>query len=257
MEKASAIHKLYFKSVRFIKRESPTILTCVGAVGVVATSIATAKAATKASKLLESAEEVKGEELTTLEKVNIAGPVYIPAVLFGAATITCIFGANVLNKRHQAAMASAYALLDRSYKEYKTKVNELYGEDANKLINEEIAKDKYEETDIRVTDGKQLFYDDYSKRYFESTMDDVIWAEYELNRSLVMQGGVYLNEWYESLDLEPLESYSTFGWSDGMCLDMYWQTWLDFSHATKVMDDGRECTVIYMLCEPVIDFEYY
>lgn len=257
MEKASAIRKLYFKSVRLLKRESPTILTCVGAVGVVATSIATAKATTKASKLLESAEEVKGEELTTLEKVNIAGPVYIPAVLFGAATITCIFGANVLNKRQQAAMASAYALLDRSYKEYKAKVNDLYGEEANKLINEEIAKDRYEETDIPVTDGKQLFYDDYSKRYFEATMDDVLRAEYELNRSLVMQGGVYLDEWYELLDLEPLEGMSTFGWSEGMCFDMYWQSWLDFSHAPKIMDDGRECTTIYMLCEPVIDFEYY
>ena len=257
MEKASAIHKLYFKSARFLKRESPTILTCVGAVGVVATAVATAKATTKASELLESAEEVKGEELTNLEKVNIAGPVYIPAILFGAATITCIFGANILNKHQQAAMASAYALLDRSYKEYKTKVNELYGEEANKLINEEIAKDKYEETDIQVTDGKQLFYDDYSKRYFESTINDVLRAEYELNRSLIMQGGVYLNEWYESLDLEPLEGTSTFGWSEGMCYDMYWQSWLDFSHATKVMDDGRECTIIYMLCEPVIDFEYY
>lgn len=257
MEKASAIQKLYFKSARFLKRESPTILTCVGAVGVVATSVATAKATTKASKLLESAEEVKGEELTTLEKVNIAGPVYIPAVLFGAATIACIFGANILNKHQQAAMASAYALLDRSYKEYKSKVNELYGEDASKLVSEEIAKDKYEETDIQVADGMQLFYDEYSKRYFESTMDDVLRAQYELNRSLVMQGGVYLNEWYELLDMEPLESYSTFGWSADMCFDMYWQTWLDFSHATKIMDDGRDCTMIYMLCEPVIDFEYY
>lgn len=257
MEKASAIQKLYFKSARFLKRESPTILTCVGAVGVVATAVTTAKATTKASKLLETAEEAKGEELTTLEKVNIAGPVYIPAVLFGAATIGCIFGANILNKHQQAAMASAYALLDRSYKEYKAKVNDLYGEEANKLISEEIAKDKYEETDIQVTNGKQLFYDDYSKRYFESTMDDVIWAEYELNRSLVMQGAVYLNEWYESLDLEPLEGASELGWSEGVCFDMYWQSWLDFSHATKVMDDGRECTIIYMLCEPVIDFEYY
>ena len=257
MEKASAIQKLYFKSARFLKRESPTILTCVGAVGVVATAVTTAKATTKASKLLESAEEVKGEELTTLEKVNIAGPVYIPAVLFGAATISCIFGANILNKRQQAAMASAYALLDRSYKEYKSKVNELYGEDANKLIGEEIAKDKYEETDIQVTNGKQLFYDDYSKRYFESTMDDVLRAEYELNRTMVMRGGVYLDEWYESLDLEPLEGTSTFGWSEGMCYDMYWQSWLDFSHTTKIMDDGRECNIIYMLCEPVIDFEYY
>ena len=46
-------------------------------------------------------------------------------------SIVCIFGANVLNKKWQASIASAYALLDSLYKDYKNKVKELYGDDAN------------------------------------------------------------------------------------------------------------------------------
>ena len=62
---------------------------------------------------------------------------------------------------------SAYALLDSSYKEYKKKTDELYGEDAGKQIRGEIAKDKYVGDDVSLDDGKELYYDFYSGRYFE------------------------------------------------------------------------------------------
>ena len=112
----------------FLRRNSPTILTFLGAAGVVATSIAAAKATPKAMALLEKTKEEKGEELTKLEMVKVAGPAYIPAVAIGASTIACIFGANALNKKTQASIMSAYALLNTSYKQYKSKVKELYGE---------------------------------------------------------------------------------------------------------------------------------
>ena len=106
---------------------SSTILTCVGAVGVAATATMAVKATPKAIALLEEAREEKGEELTKLEVIDVTAPVYIPAAIAGFSTIACIFGANILNKRSQAALMSAYALLDNSYKEYMRKSEELYG----------------------------------------------------------------------------------------------------------------------------------
>lgn len=79
--------------------------------------------------------------MTKLETIKIAGPVYIPPILLGASTITCVLGANVLNKRTQAALVSAYGLLAESYKEYRNKVIDIYGEEADKKVKEEIAKD--------------------------------------------------------------------------------------------------------------------
>ena len=111
----------------FWKRNGSTILTCAGAVGLVTTSVMAVKATPKALKKIEEAKEEKGEELTNLETIRVAGPTYIPTVLVGVSTIACIFGANVLNKRNQAALASAYALLDTSFKEYKGKLKEIYG----------------------------------------------------------------------------------------------------------------------------------
>lgn len=139
----------------FLKKHSSTILTCLGAVGVVATAVTAVKETPKAIKLLEEAEQDKGEELTKIEKAKTVASVYIPSVIIGAATISCIFGSNYINKRTQAAMISAYALLGQSYNEYKRKVDEIYGEGANEKVIGELAKDNLEEKKEFISDDDE------------------------------------------------------------------------------------------------------
>lgn len=161
-------------SKSFLKRNASTILTCLGAAGVIATSITAVRATPKAELLLKEAKEEKGENLTILEKIQTAGPAYIPSLLIGASTIACIFGANVLNTRQQATLMSAYGLLETSYKEYSKKVKELYGEEADNKVKEEVTKEHYTEIPETISEGKQLFFDFKTLNYFESTMDEVL-----------------------------------------------------------------------------------
>lgn len=251
------MNKWLGKSRLFLKRNGSTILTYAGGVGVVATSVMAVKATPKALYLLEQAREEKGEDLTKMETVRVAGSVYIPSIIMGISTIACMFGANVMNKRQQAALMSAYAMLDNSYKEYKNKVQELYGQDADRMVKDSIAKDKYERADIVVDDGMRLFYDEFSGRYFESTTEDVIRAEYDLNRELASHGGVYLNRFYELLGIDETEAGKTLGWSSGILSEMYWAYWIEFDHTKVTMDDGLECYIISTRYEPVVDFDYY
>lgn len=252
------MNKLLRQSQLFLKKNGSTILTCLGGVGVVATAVMAAKATPKALKQLELAQEEKGEELTTFEIVKTAGPVYIPTFVTGVSTLACIFGANVLNKRQQAAMMSAYALLDSSYKDYKKKVTELYGEEADKRVVEDIARDKYEESEVTLTDdNNQLFYDKYSERYFESTLEKVVEAEYKLNRMLAQGFGAYLNEYYDLLGLDDVDYGDHLGWSPYELTETYWACWIDFEHTKTILDDGLECTIIEFIQEPTFDFENY
>lgn len=250
------MNKLLQNSKVFFKRNGSTIMTCVGGIGVVATTVMAVKATPKALRRLEDATNEKGEELTKLEKVQVAAPVYIPTTLIGVSTLACIFGANVLNKRQQAGLISAYALLDNSYKEYKKKVAELYGTEATNKVREELAKDKYKESNILVHDDTQLFYDEFSERYFEATPETVLAAEYELNRIVSQDCGVYLNEFYELLGLETVDYGDYLGWSSFELVETYWYCWIEFSHTKVVMEDGLECTIISMT-EPTFDFENY
>lgn len=244
----------------FLRRNSSTILTCVGAVGVVATTVMAVKATPKALSLIEDAKEEKGEELTKFEIVKIAGPTYIPTAITGLATIACIFGSNVINKHQQAALMSAYALVDNSYKEYKKKVDEVYGEEAGKNVRAEIAKDKYTGDGTLVDDNKELFYDFYSGRFFESTREMVLWAQYETNRAMALNYGVSINEFYDFLGLEPIDGGDYLGWTLAVLEQAYWDSWIEFEWEPTVIEEedenhgGLECTIIHMTHEPVIDF---
>lgn len=242
---------------QFLKKNSSTILTCVGGVGVVATSVMAVKATPKAMKLIDAKKEEKGEGLSTLETIQVAGMAYVPAAITGVATIACIFGANALNKRQQAALMSAYALLDNSYKEYKKKVDELYGEGSDQEIRDELAKDNYESQEVTLGDNKRLFYDEFSERYFEATTEQVLRAEYELNRLLSQDSGIFLNEFYELLGLERVDYGDYLGWSAYEIVETQYYCWVEFSHRKVVMDDGLECTIISMQFEPSFDFENY
>lgn len=252
----------------FLRRNSSTILTCVGAVGVVATSVMAVKATPKAMRLIDKAKEEKGEALTKWETVKTAGPTYIPTVITGAATIACIFGSNIISRHQQAALMSAYALLDSSYKEYKNKVDELYGEEAGKEVRAEIAKDKYTGDHAPLDNDKELFYDFYSGRYFESTKEIVMWAQYETNRALAINGAVGINEFYDFLSVDtdnsvgPLYEYDQLGWTYQILEEMYWSSWIEFEWEEVVLDEDSEhegltCTLIHVQQDPVMGYLEY
>lgn len=251
------MNRLVYGSKMFVKRNASTILTCIGGAGVVATTVLAVKETPKALTLLENAKEEKSEDLTKFEAVCVAAPAYIPAFLVGVSTIACIFGANALNKRQQASLMSAYALLENSYKEYKSKVIEAYGESADAYVRQEIAKDKYTGDEKTDDNDSVLFYDELSGRYFQSTTVDVLKAEYEINKKLTNWGGAYLNDFYNLVGLPPTDYGDHLGWSAAGLYEMYWDQWLDFHHEKFVLDDGLEGYIITFSQEPIPGFEDY
>ena len=247
---------LFKSSKLFLSKHASTILTCAGGAGVVVTSVMAAKATLKALALVGEAKE-KNDELTKFDYVVAAFPAYIPAIVMGVSTIACIFGANILNKRAQASLASAYALLNSSYNDYRAQAIKLYGDEADDKIKEGVAKDKCIGDGKLKNSGKQLFYDDYSGRYFESTIEDVLRAEYNMNRKVALSGGAFLNDFYNELDLSETEYGNYLGWSTGQLTEMYSNPCIKFGHSKFTFDDGLECTVITLESDPTHDFTEY
>ena len=245
---------------QFIKQNASTILAYIGATGVIVTAVMASKETPKVLRLLEDAKEKKGEKLNKWEKIKIAGLAYIPSIATGATTIACIFSSNAISKHQQAMLISAYALLDNSFKEYKKKVDEVYGEKASNKICKEIVKEKYIGSDHSIDNAKELFYDFYSGRYFESTKESVIWAQYEINRAMLVNGAVCLNEYYGLLGLEEKPEYEMLGWSCDKIKEIYQHPWIEFEHEEIVIDEeteestGIECTIINIPMEPFMNY---
>ena len=169
-------------------------------------------------------------------------------------TISAIFGANVCNKRQQAALLSAYSMLDASFKRYRKTANECFGEDADKQISENVAFNELQEQKFPkpTKPDTYIFYDEYSNRFFERTMLEVQNAAYHLNRNFCIKGAVDLNEWYLFLGLDTTDFGSTVGWSDEM-YDFYGYSFIDFVYDEVTEVDGS-FIAIRMPFPPVSEF---
>lgn len=268
------------KITKAVKKHSSTLLCITAAGGVAVTAVLAAKETPKAISLLEEAKRNKATDmtvyydnepcevktsgkLTRLETVITVVPAYIPAIISGTLTVACIFGANILNKRQQAAITSAYALLNEQFSRYKHKVVENHGIDAHEHIMQQLAVEKAdsnhvivpgifnEDTSLEFEGADEetlLFYDSFSERLFESTISRVLEAEYHINRNAAL--GMYptLNDFYDLLGLEHTDEGDLYGWS------LYGEDyiWIDFNHIATTLDEGMPCWIIECdgLCEP-------
>lgn len=246
-----------------LKSALPTVLSVVGVIGLAATTIMAVKSTPKAMTLIESAKTEKNNDLTRIETVKTVWKLYIPTAVIGLSTASCVIGANVLNKRQQASIASAYALVSNAYFEYKSKVKELYGKETHEKIIASIAAEKSHAKpiyagsfiansclDFGEEEKEMLFYDAYSSRYFTSTMSRVLQAEYHLNRNYAIAGGVTVNNFYDFLGIDQIDGGDSVGWS---CCDSE-ILWIDFDHKKVTLDDGLEAHIIEMIFEPIEEY---
>ena len=231
-----------------VKRGAPTIFTVLSVAGVIATGILSARAANKTRNTEES-------EKSTVNNFKEGWKNYIPAIAVGGVTIVCSISSNVLNRHQRVALVSAYTLASKSYEDYKRKTKELYGEEAHQKIMESLAAEKAEDVyistadfagssslawDDRSVEEKRTFYDSYSRRYFESTVCQVLEAEYHLNRNRCLGMDVTVNDFYEFLGIKPIKGGDKIGWwwSD----EIYW---IDFiHHRTERLDTKPVFTAI-------------
>ena len=241
------------KAEIFLKKHSSVILSSLGATGVIATTVLAVKATPKALSLVEEARTEKGEDLTTIEIIQAAWKPYVPSALIGLSTIACIFGASYLSTRGQASLMSAYALLDRTYKEYQNKVNEIYGNDANMNVRHEIVKSSFDD-DMELHDNMLLFYDHQSRHFFESTMEDVVRAENEFLEVFHKRGYACVNEYYDFLGIPHVEYGFQLGWFDIENNDPYNCKELTIEYEEVPIRGDKKCWIITTSMPPSFDY---
>ena len=245
----------------FCNENGMNILTGLGVVGVATTAVLAAKATPKALELLgekdEYKQEVYGEPLTKFEKVLAMAPAYIPAVLTGLATVSCIVGMNRVSYTKQASLLSAYTYLNNSYEEYRRKVKEVFGEERAQKVDEELERELELFNQYGSLHEKHLFYDELSKRYFEMSLYEIKEAEYKINRMFNFLGAMKLNEVYEFLELAPIEKGDEIGWSafkDWECLGF---SWIELLFEEIETPDGMLALSLKFNMDPSADYEVF
>lgn len=196
-----------------ISKNSPHILTGLGCAGVLSTAILAAKASPKAVALIEDEEEHRNRKrlaaMTRLDKVKLTWKCFVPAGVVGVTTIGCIVGANTVNMRRNAALASLYTVSETAFREYKSKVVEELGRPKEAKIRDEIARDHIQQNPpqndkiIFTGGGDVLCCDKLGERYFYSSYETIRQKVNDLNIRLRNEMRMDLNEFYYEVNLTP------------------------------------------------------
>lgn len=216
----TTLFKDFAKStIQFANDHSSTILTATGAVGMIATIIATAKAAPKANDILAKHEANKGEKLSPVEKTVALASVYWPTALLGACSLACFIGANSINLKEKAALAGAYSIAEKKLTEYQDKVTETIGVKKEQAIRDDIARERVEnnppvDNQIIITGkGETLCFDTISGRYFKADIEDIRRAVNDINEIVRSDDIAMLNDFYNQIGLGSIRIGDDLGWT--------------------------------------------
>lgn len=255
--------KAFHIAKNFVGEHSPAILTGFGVAGVVATTVMAVKATPKAEKLIMEARINKSDSfendnvgdlpnLTVLETIRVAGPTYIPSMIMGAATIGCILGANSVNARRNAALASLYSLSEQTLRDYKQKTKELVGEKKASDISQEVAGEAMsrvpwdESKIIQTGKGQTLFFDPYSGRYFYNDYQVLRAAQNDVNALIIGDFCANLNDFYDRIGLDTTIQGDEVGWNmQNMC---------ELTFDAKLTSKGDPCAVIGFQRGPIYSY---
>lgn len=248
------IAKSFLSLKTAIKKHSPEILTGIGIAGMITTTVMAVRATPKALILIEERkEEIGAEKLEAMDMVKTTWACYIPAAITGTLSVACLIGASSVNARRNAALATAYTLSESALKDYQGKVIEMFGEKKNEAVKDAVAKDKVKKNpvvtrEVIITEkGNTLCYDAISGRYFKSDIEKIKKAECELNRQMLDDMYVSLNDFYYEIGLDSVKLGDELGWN----VD---SGYIDLSFSSQLASDGTPCLVIDYSVAPRYDY---
>lgn len=247
------------KTVMKLKKHSPEILVMAGIAGTVVSAVLACKATTKVAEILDETKgtldtihegmetgAINGQEYTTEDgkKDTVVvyaqtgmklAKLYAPAIILGTLSITSILASNNILRKRNVALGAAYAAIDKSFKEYRGRVIERFGEQVDTKLKYGIKAKKFEEIEVDPETGKEkkvkktvmvadpnlqsdyaVYFDSKSRNYETNPDYNRMFLKAQqafANDKLQTRGHLFLNEVLDDLDLPRTPAGQIVGWT--------------------------------------------
>lgn len=247
------------KAVMKLKKHSPEILVVAGIAGTVVSAVLACKATTKVAEILDETKgtldtihegmetgAINGQEYTTEDGKKDTVVVYAqtgvklaklygPAIILGTLSITSILASNNILRKRNVALGAAYAAIDKSFKEYRGRVIERFGEQVDTELKYGIKAKKFEEIEVDPETGKEkkvkktvmvtdpnlqsdyaVYFDGKSRNYETNPDYNRMFLKAQqafANDKLQTRGHLFLNEVLDDLDLPRTPAGQIVGWT--------------------------------------------
>ena len=259
MNKADILNKAtrtFYKTGFKLKKHSPTILAIAGTVGVVTSGVMACKATTKLSTIIDEHHDNVDEIHDYIEENGFSDKytekdsnkdltivyaqtgvklvkLYAPSVILGTVSLAAMLGSNHILRKRNIALTAAYTTAAKTFRTYRDRVVDRFGEDLDEELRYGIKTKEIEET---VTDekGKEKKVkktvdvvniediDGYSRLFYEGNPgwdnDPRFTRMYLLsqlkyaNTLLKKRGYLTLNEVYKMLGFSLIPDGQIMGW---------------------------------------------
>ena len=245
------------KAMFNVKKHSPEILIVAGIAGVVTSAVMACKATMKVNEVLAETKEnidkvhdvmadqgISEKEYSKEDSARDLAIIYAkagvklaklygPAIALGGLSLTAIVCSNNILRKRNVALAAAYTAIDTSYKQYRSRVIEKFGENVDREMKYGIKAVQIEEKTVDENGKKKTVkktvevvnpydYSDYA-RFFD--VGNPNWekdSEYNLmflkrqqayaNDKLKANGYLFLNEVYDMLGIPKSKAGQVVGW---------------------------------------------
>lgn len=247
------------KTVMKLKKHSLEILVVAGIAGTVVSAVLACKATTKVAEILDETKgtldtihegmetgAINGQEYTTEDgkKDTVVvyaqtgmklAKLYAPAIILGTLSITSILASNNILRKRNVALGAAYAAIDKSFKEYRGRVIERFGEQVDTELKYGIKAKKFEEIEVDPETGKEkkvkktvmvadpnlqsdyaVYFDSKSRNYETNPDYNRMFLKAQqafANDKLQTRGHLFLNEVLDDLDLPRTPAGQIVGWT--------------------------------------------
>ena len=247
------------KAVMKLKKHSPEILVVAGIAGTVVSAVLACKATTKVAEILDETKgtldtihegmetgAINGQEYKTEDGKKDTVVVYAqtgvklaklygPAIILGTLSITSILASNNILRKRNVALGAAYAAIDKSFKEYRGRVIERFGEQVDTELKYGIKAKKFEEIEVDPETGKEkkvkktvmvadpnlqsdyaVYFDSKSRNYETNPDYNRMFLKAQqafANDKLQTRGHLFLNEVLDDLDLPRTPAGQIVGWT--------------------------------------------
>lgn len=229
------------------QKVSPTLLFAGGVVGVVATAVLASRATLRLDEVLdkmdhnlETANGLHDGEVPTYsdadyqrDKVIIytqttvaIAKLYAPAVIVGGLSIAALTGSHIMLTRRNAALTAAYAAIDKSFREYRKRVVEEFGEETDDRLRQTSAASERgkevalasDKKDPNSYSGYARFFDELNPNYQREPEFNFLFLRCQQNYAndlLRSRGHLFLNEVYQMLKIDHSRAGAVVGWVMG------------------------------------------
>ena len=247
------------KAVMELKKHSPEILVVAGIAGTVVSAVLACKATTKVAEILDETKgtldtihegmetgAINGQEYTNEDGKKDTVVVYAqtgmklaklygPAIILGTLSVTSILASNNILRKRNVALGAAYAAIDKSFKEYRGRVIERFGEQVDTELKYGIKAKKFEEIEVDPETGKEkkvkktvmvadpnlqsdyaVYFDSKSRNYETNPDYNRMFLKAQqafANDKLQTRGHLFLNEVLDDLDLPRTPAGQIVGWT--------------------------------------------